>query len=33
MTTKAQARKNLKKAAKEYDKKVRQPITVEFQIK
>ena len=31
MTTKAQARKNLKKAAKNYDKKVRQPVTIEFQ--
>jgi len=31
MITKAQARKNLKKAAKEYDKKVRQPVTIEFQ--
>ena len=30
MTTKAQARKNLKNAAKNYDKKVRQPVTVEF---
>jgi hypothetical protein len=31
MTTKAQARKNLKKAAKNYEKKVRQPVTIEFQ--
>jgi hypothetical protein len=31
MTTKAQARKNLKNAAKNYDKKVRQPVTIEFQ--
>ena len=30
MTTKAQAKKNLKKAAKNYDEKVRQPVTVEF---
>ena len=30
MTTKAQAKKNLKKAAKNYDKKVRQPVTIEF---
>jgi hypothetical protein len=30
MTTKAQARKNLKKAAKNYEKKVRQPVTIEF---
>lgn len=31
MTTKAQARKNLKKAAKNYKEKVRQPVTIEFQ--
>jgi hypothetical protein len=31
MITKAQARKNLKKAAKNYKKKVRQPVTIEFQ--
>ena len=31
MTTKAQARKNLKKAARAYKEKVRQPVTVEFQ--
>jgi hypothetical protein len=30
MTTKAQAKKNLKKASKNYDKKVRQPVTIEF---
>jgi hypothetical protein len=30
MTTKAQARKNLKKAAKNYKEKVRQPVTIEF---
>ena len=33
MTTKAQAKKNLKKAAKAHKEKVRQPVTVEFQIK
>jgi len=31
MTTKAQARKNLKKAVKAYKEKVRQPVTVELQ--
>lgn len=31
MTTKAQARKNLKKAAKAHKEKVRQPVTIEFQ--
>jgi hypothetical protein len=31
MTTKVQARKNLKKAAKNYKEKVRQPVTIEFQ--
>ena len=31
MTTKAQAKKNLKKAVKNYREKVRQPVTVEFQ--
>jgi hypothetical protein len=31
MTTKAQARKNLKKAAKAHKEKVRQPVVVEFQ--
>ena len=31
MTTKAQARKNLKKAVKAHKEKVRQPVTVEFQ--
>jgi hypothetical protein len=31
MTTKAQARKNPKKAVKNYKKKVRQPVTVELQ--
>jgi hypothetical protein len=30
MTTKAQAKKNLKKAAKAYKEKVRQPVTIEF---
>ena len=30
LTTKAQARKNLKKAAKACKEKVRQPVTVEF---
>lgn len=33
MTTKAQAKKNLKKAAKSYKEKVRQPVTIEFQNK
>jgi hypothetical protein len=31
MTTKAQARKNLKKAVKAHKEKVRQPVTIEFQ--
>lgn len=31
LTTKAQAKKNLKKAAKAYKEKVRQPVTIEFQ--
>jgi len=30
MTTKAQAKKNLKKAVKSYKEKVRQPVTIEF---
>ena len=31
MTTKAQAKKNLKKAAEDYYKTVRLPVTIEFQ--